>query len=207
VNDSHYMTTLDSQFGELTLVATDKGLRAVKWPNERADRLSLPAETTPQPDHPVLKATRLQLEEYLAGRRTQFDLPLDLRGTEFQQAAWRALTSIPYGTTTSYGVQAARIGRPRAVRAIGAANGRNPISIILPCHRVVGAQGALTGYGGGLEAKRAYWLSNVVLSSSTPISFQNRNQPYSPQRASDGGDSSSTSRSPQSACGIRSQSR
>ena len=152
--DQHYTTTLNSPVGKLTLIATDLGLRAVKWPNEREDRLSMPPEMISTKDHPVLQDAILQLEEYFAKRRTSFDLPLDLRGTEFQQLAWRALASIPYGETTSYGVQASRIGRPRAVRAIGAANGRNPISIILPCHRVVGANGSLTGFAGGIETKQ-----------------------------------------------------
>ena len=153
-NDQHYTTTIDSPAGELTLVATDLGLRAVTWPVEREGRVSVPPEMISTADHPVLEKAALQLEEYFDGRRTGFDLPLDLRGTEFQQLAWRALASIPYGETTSYGVQAARIGRPRAIRAIGAANGRNPISIILPCHRVVGADGSLTGFAGGIETKR-----------------------------------------------------
>jgi methylated-DNA-[protein]-cysteine S-methyltransferase len=152
--DQHYATTFDSRVGELTLVATDDGLRAVKWPVERAGRLPLPEEMISKPDHPVLEATRVQLEEYFRGERTEFDLPLDLRGTDFQKSAWLGLASIPYGKTVSYGEQAARIGRPKAVRAIGAANGRNPISIILPCHRVVGANGDLTGFAGGIETKR-----------------------------------------------------
>ena len=154
INDRHYTTTFDSRVGELTLVATDQGLRAVKWPEERVGRLPLPEIMISKPDHPVLTTARIQLEEYFDGRRTSFDLPLDLRGTEFQKSAWLALASIPYGETTSYGVQAERIGRPRAVRAIGAANGRNPLSIVLPCHRVVGADGSLTGFAGGLETKR-----------------------------------------------------
>ncbi len=153
-NDQHYTTIFDCLVGELTLVATDLGLRAVKWPNERVGRLPLPEEMISKPDHPVLEATRIQLEEYFQGERTEFDLPLDLRGTEFQQLAWLALALIPYGQTVSYGEQAVRIGRPRAVRAIGAANGRNPISIILPCHRVVGANDDLTGFAGGIETKR-----------------------------------------------------
>jgi methylated-DNA-[protein]-cysteine S-methyltransferase len=153
-NDQHYTTTFDSRVGELTLVATDHGLRAIKWPVERVGRLPLPEEMISKSDHPVLEATRDQLEEYFQGERTEFDLPLDLRGTEFQKSAWLALASIPFGETASYGEQAARIGRPTAVRAIGAANGRNPISIILPCHRVVGANGSLTGFAGGIETKR-----------------------------------------------------
>jgi len=152
--DKHYTTTMDSRVGVLTLVATDKGLRAVKWPEEREGRLPLPDELTPSGDHPVLEATKAQLEEYFDGRRAEFDLPLDLRGTEFQRQAWTALASIPFGETVSYGTQAERIGRPKAVRAIGAANGRNPVSIVLPCHRVVGANGDLTGFAGGIETKR-----------------------------------------------------
>ncbi|MDA1256426.1 MAG: methylated-DNA--[protein]-cysteine S-methyltransferase [Chloroflexi bacterium] len=148
------MTTTDSQFGELTLVATDLGLRAVKWPAELARRVPLPDELTVAPDHPVLSAALLQLREYFDGERTEFDLLFDLRGTEFQEMAWRALGSIPYGATTTYGRQAERIGRPTATRAIGAANGRNPISIILPCHRVIGANGDLTGFAGGIDTKR-----------------------------------------------------
>ena len=152
--DQHYTTNIDSQFGELTLVATDNGLRAVKWPSELASRVPLPDEMISAPDHPVLRSTCLQLREYFDGKRTEFDLTFDLRGTEFQQAAWRALAAIPYGTTTSYGRQAARVGRPGAARAVGAANGRNPISIILPCHRVIGARGDLVGFAAGIETKR-----------------------------------------------------
>ena len=95
-----------------------------------------------------------QLDEYFAGERTEFDVPLDPVGTEFQLRAWAALRRIPYGETRSYGEQARTIGAPAAVRAVGAANGRNPISIIVPCHRVVGSNGSLTGFGGGLDAKR-----------------------------------------------------
>ena len=152
--DQHYETTFNSRVGELTLVATDEGLRAVKWPVERTGRLPLPEAMISSSDHPVLEAARLQLEEYFRGERTEFDLPLDLRGTDFQKSAWMALASIPYGETATYGEQAARIDRPGAVRAIGAANGINPISIVLPCHRVIGANGDLTGFAGGIETKR-----------------------------------------------------
>ncbi|HMI83054.1 MAG TPA: methylated-DNA--[protein]-cysteine S-methyltransferase [Polyangiaceae bacterium] len=99
-----------------------------------------------------------KLDRYFAGVLTQFDVPLRLAGTPFQRAVWAALVAIPYGTTISYRELAARIGNPRAVRAVGAANGRNPVSIIVPCHRVIGADGALVGYGGGLDCKR--WLLN-----------------------------------------------
>lgn len=102
----------------------------------------------------VLARAAGQLEEYFAGRRRRFELPLGPEGTPFQRAAWEALLAIPYGETRSYGAQAAAIGRPRAVRAVGAANGANPLPIVIPCHRVVGADGSLTGYGGGVEAKR-----------------------------------------------------
>ncbi len=102
----------------------------------------------------VLKRTCTQLEEYFRGERRDFDLPLRPAGTEFQRAVWNALGDIPYGRTEGYGELARRIGRPKAVRAVGAANGRNPVSIIVPCHRVIGADGRLTGYGGGLDAKR-----------------------------------------------------
>ena len=97
-----------------------------------------------------------QLQEYFSGTRTEFDIPLDLHGTEFQIAAWKSLSGVPYGNTASYSEQARSIGRPKAVRAIGSANGRNPIPIILPCHRIIGSDGSLTGFGGGLPVKK--WL-------------------------------------------------
>jgi methylated-DNA-[protein]-cysteine S-methyltransferase len=107
-------------------------------------------------DHPVLEQAKMQLTDYFAGRRITFDLPLDiLAGTVFQQAVWNALQKIPQGTTLSYGALGASIGNPAAVRAVGGAVGRNPLSIIVPCHRVIGASGALTGYAGGIERKVA----------------------------------------------------
>ena len=123
------------------------------WPHGRLDRVGLAGETLEPGDAPVLDATVEQLDEYFAGTRTTFDVPLDLHGTPFQLAAWQALAGIPYGETRTYGEQADTIGRPTAVRAIGAANGRNPVSIVLPCHRVIGSNGSLTGFGGGLEVK------------------------------------------------------
>jgi methylated-DNA-[protein]-cysteine S-methyltransferase len=150
----HYKTTITSPVGELTLIATDIGLRAVLWPEDEPDRVKLPSPIADASDNAILERAVAQLKQYFAGERTEFDLPLDLHGTEFQQLAWRSLASIPYGQTATYGEQARRIGRPKAVRAIGAANGRNPVSIILPCHRVVGADGSLTGFAGGLDAKR-----------------------------------------------------
>lgn len=153
MGDPHFSVTMPSPVGQLTLVATSHGLRAVLWPADEG-RVALPDTIHEQPSHPVLVETRRQLEEYFAGSRREFDIPLDLRGTEFQRAAWQALAGIPYGTTATYSEQATRIGRPRAVRAVGAANGRNPVSIVLPCHRVVGRDGSLTGFAGGLESKR-----------------------------------------------------
>lgn len=144
--------TMDSPVGELKLVASDKGLAAILWENDDPDRVRLgtPVET---PDHPVLVAGATQLAEYFAGKRTSFDLPLDFQGTDFQKRVWQELLAIPFGETRSYADVARAIGRPRAYRAVGAANGRNPISIVAPCHRVVGTDGALTGFAGGLKAK------------------------------------------------------
>jgi methylated-DNA-[protein]-cysteine S-methyltransferase len=143
------LAACDTRVGRLTLVAAAAGLRRVLWPGEE-----------PPPDahagpHAVLDAAAAQLEQYFAGARTAFDLPLDLDGTAFQRRAWLELAAIPYGTTRSYGAQAKRLGRPHAARAIGAANARNPLPIVLPCHRLVGARGGLTGFAGGLEVKRA----------------------------------------------------
>ena len=152
MNDTHWHTTIDSPIGPLGLVATDKGLRAVSWRGEETS-VELPSDMLDSSDHPVLTKAAAQLAEYFCGDRTSFDVPLDLRGTEFQVAAWRALGDIPYGSTRSYGEQAALIGRPKAVRAIGQANGRNPVPIVLPCHRVIGANGSLVGFGGGLDTK------------------------------------------------------
>ncbi|MCB0983259.1 MAG: methylated-DNA--[protein]-cysteine S-methyltransferase [Ilumatobacter sp.] len=148
---------MDSPVGELTLVASAAGLRAVLFPGERPDRVTVGpiANTDPAADEVLDRAVQ-QLREYFAGERRTFDLPLDPVGTDFQQQAWRELRRIPYGQTISYGEQAKRLGDVRKSRAVGAANGRNPIGIIVPCHRVVGSGGALTGFGGGLEAKA--WL-------------------------------------------------
>jgi methylated-DNA-[protein]-cysteine S-methyltransferase len=149
-----YSTLFQSPVGQLTLVASDAGLRAILWPIEKPGRVKLPDIS--RGDHPVLHATATQLTEYFAGERQLFDLPLDLHGTPFQVKAWRSLADIAYGTTASYAEQADRLGAPNAVRAVGSANGRNPISIVLPCHRVVASNGSLAGFAGGLDAKR--WL-------------------------------------------------
>lgn len=144
--------TIPSPVGALTLVASDAGLAAILWENDRPGRVKLGA-LEEAPDHPVLAEAERQLQGYFAGERERFDVPLDFRGTDFQKSVWAALLTIPFGETRSYTEIARQIGRPGASRAVGAANGRNPISIIAPCHRVIGTNGALTGFAGGLAAK------------------------------------------------------
>jgi len=151
-----YSTTHQTPVGDLTLIASDQGLRAILWPKESARRAGIANRPRRGPDHRILKQTAAQLDEYFAGTRRSFDIPLDLEGTRFQVAAWRALASIPFGGTTSYGQQAAALGIPTAARALGAANRANPVCIVLPCHRVIGADGSLTGFAGGLPTKQ--WL-------------------------------------------------
>lgn len=145
--------TMPSPVGALTLVAGDTGLAAVLWENDDPDRVRFGA-LGEDAQHPVLAETERQLSEYFAGVRRAFDLPLDFRGTAFQKRVWEQLLAIPFGETRSYGEIARALGQPAATRAVGAANGRNPISIIAPCHRVIGANGALTGFAGGLKAKQ-----------------------------------------------------
>jgi methylated-DNA-[protein]-cysteine S-methyltransferase len=161
---------LESPVGSLTLVGSEAGLRAILWRADDLARAGLTGAALRPGSNDVLAEAARQLEEYFAGTRTTFDLPLALEGTPFQIAAWEALQAIPYGETRSYAEQAHRIGRPRAVRAIGAANGRNPISIVLPCHRVVGSDGALTGFAGGLEAKA--WLLALENARADPTCFR-----------------------------------
>jgi methylated-DNA-[protein]-cysteine S-methyltransferase len=166
-----HSTTHPTPVGMLTLVASDRGLRAVLWPKLSPQRAGIRPRPRRDPEHPILRKTVQQLDEYFAGSRPSFDLPLDLEGTRFQLAAWRSLTEIPFGATTTYGRQAAALGIPRAARAVGAANGANPVCIVLPCHRVVGADGSLTGFGGGLAVKQ--WLLDheaQVLSTRTIVS-------------------------------------
>lgn len=143
---------MPSVVGQLTLVADDDALVAVLWEQERAGRVKLPP-SVPAEAHPVLDATQRQLEEYFAGRRMVFDLPLRMQGTAFQMRVWEGLRTIPPGALWSYGKLANAIGVPGCARAVGAAVGRNPISIIVPCHRVIGSNGCLTGFAGGLRAK------------------------------------------------------
>ncbi len=130
-------------------------MRAILWPGDDPARAGIAGVALHPESIDVLDETAGQLAEYFAGNRTAFELPLDLHGTRFQLSAWRALAEIPFGETRTYAEQAAMLGRPAAVRAIGAANGRNPLSIVLPCHRVVGSNGALRGFAGGLHAKEA----------------------------------------------------
>lgn len=152
-------TRVPSPLGDIVLAATAKGLTGL-WFSERQrylpQELASPAAWPDNPDHPVLQQAAQQLRAYFAGQRSTFDLPLDLScGTAFQQAVWQALLGIAEGEVISYSEVSRRIGKPKAVRAVGGAVGRNPISIIVPCHRVMGSNGTLTGYAGGLERKTA----------------------------------------------------
>jgi methylated-DNA-[protein]-cysteine S-methyltransferase len=146
-------TYFPSPVGRLKLVASDAGLVAVLWEDDDPDRVRL-AAMAERSDHAVLVETTHQLGDYFAGRRRWFTVKLDFRGTDFQKDVWAALVAIPFGETRSYGQLASQLGRPNASRAVGAANGRNPISIIAPCHRVLGSNGSLTGFAGGLAAKQ-----------------------------------------------------
>ena len=143
---------MESPVGKLKLVASDEGLAAILWKDDRPSRVRL-SDLIENNQHPVLVETERQLREYFAGQRKEFSMALDMRGTQFQKDVWEALLAIPFGETRSYGQLAKKLGNPQATRAIGAANGRNPISIIVPCHRVIGSSGKLTGFAGGLETK------------------------------------------------------
>ncbi len=140
-----------SPVGPLTLFASAQGLVAIEFEHgHRAGR----ADARDDPDHPVLGQCRAQLDAYFAGKLRVFEVPLAAAGTDFQRAVWRVLQEIPFGRTESYGWVARQIGNPKAVRAVGLANGRNPLPIVVPCHRVIGQDGTLTGYGGGLGRKQ-----------------------------------------------------
>jgi methylated-DNA-[protein]-cysteine S-methyltransferase len=151
MSQKNFFTEFSSPIGTLELRGTETALTGVFMDGHRHEA---PRAEGAVRDAEPLREARQQLEEYFAGERRAFSLTLEPAGTEFQQRVWQALRAIPYGGTISYGELASRIGSPRAVRAVGLANGRNPISIIVPCHRVIGADGSLTGYGGGLERKR-----------------------------------------------------
>jgi methylated-DNA-[protein]-cysteine S-methyltransferase len=154
-------TRLATPIGELTLTASNTALTAVYFPTSKhgpppADRAEWIADDGRGPAGEILERVRHQLSEYFAGTRQAFDVPLAAPGSVFEHRVWEALRAIPYGVTTSYGALARRLGDPRATRAVAAANAKNPIPIIVPCHRVLGARGELTGFGGGLDRKR--WL-------------------------------------------------
>src|SRR5580693_1887724 len=149
---NHAYKIILSPVGELKLVASDEGLVAILWENDNPKRVKLGA-LVENSDRPILLETERQLKEYFQGKRKSFSLKLDLMGTKFQNDVWQALLAIPFGETRSYGQIARQLGNPRALRAVGAANGRNPISIVVPCHRVIGASGKLTGFAGGLKTK------------------------------------------------------
>ena len=149
---SLHTKSIESPVGTLKLIASDRGIVAILWHNDSPRRVRL-APQTEDANHPILLKTESQLAEYFAGKRQSFDLPLDPQGTPFQRAVWDALLAIPFGETRTYGQLAKQLGNPNATRAVGAANGRNPISIIVPCHRVVGSTGKLTGFAGGLHTK------------------------------------------------------
>jgi methylated-DNA-[protein]-cysteine S-methyltransferase len=143
---------VNSPIGTLKLVASDEGLVGVLWEKDRPRRVNLP-DLVENPGHPLLLRTEKELNEYFSRSRKSFTVPLDMRGTYFQKQVWEALLGIPFGETRTYGQLANQLGNPKATRAVGAANGRNPIAIIVPCHRVIGFSGKLTGFAGGLEAK------------------------------------------------------
>jgi methylated-DNA-[protein]-cysteine S-methyltransferase len=144
--------TIDSPVGKLKLVASEKGLVAILWENDAPERVRL-SGLVKSKTNPVLVQTERQLSEYFSGKRRNFTVPLDLRGTSFQRNVWEALLAIPFGETRNYGELARQLGNPQAARAVGAATGRNPVSIVVPCHRLIGASGKLTGFAGGLDAK------------------------------------------------------
>ena len=150
-----FYSLLPHPTGTLALIACDEGLEQIRFD------AAFPAGATRCDYHPILHEAARQLDAYFARDLRDFDLPLILKGTPFQVRAWRALQQIPYGTTRSYAEQARAIGAPDAVRAVGAANGRNPVPIVVPCHRVIGSNGKLTGFGGGLPLKR--WLLDLEM--------------------------------------------
>jgi methylated-DNA-[protein]-cysteine S-methyltransferase len=162
-----YTETLDTPIGRLVLAADAEGLRHIEFPSNRhpVSRAGwVPGAEGAAAE--ILAITARQLREYFEGERREFDLPLAPRGTEFQMQVWHALATIPFGATWSYGELARVIGKPDAMRAVGAANGRNPLPIVLPCHRVIGADGSLTGFGGGLPIKEAL----LRLEGALPVS-------------------------------------
>ncbi|MEU1485370.1 methylated-DNA--[protein]-cysteine S-methyltransferase [Streptomyces sp. NPDC005752] len=165
---TRHHTVVDSPYGALTLVATDGVLSGLYMTGQRHRP---PEETFGAPDPRPFGETVRQLDAYFAGELTEFDLPLRLEGTPFQRGVWAELVRIPYGETRSYGELAGHLGKPGASRAVGLANGRNPVGIIVPCHRVVGASGSLTGYGGGLDRKQRLLAFERGAEGATPALF------------------------------------
>jgi methylated-DNA-[protein]-cysteine S-methyltransferase len=149
---TYALCTYDSPLGELRLIAGDDGLAAILWPID-TDRVSLVEQAVPS-HHRVLDRAIEELDAYFVDPAHRFEIDLDLHGTDFQRQTWLALADIEAGSTVTYGTLAQSLGRPSGARAVGAAVGKNPVSIILPCHRVVGADGSMTGFAGGIDAKR-----------------------------------------------------
>jgi methylated-DNA-[protein]-cysteine S-methyltransferase len=169
MNPPVYFSVLESPVGPLTVTANDEGFTAIHFEGGRAPREAAGAAFVR--DDARCRPVKEQLEEYFRGARVAFDLPLVFRGTPFQNRVWRALVAIPYGETVSYGALARAIARPSAVRAVGAANGQNPFVIVVPCHRVIGANGALTGFGGGLARKRLLLDLERSVAARRPLLF------------------------------------
>ena len=150
---AHFYKVIDSPIGMLKLVANENRLAAILWEAEKDGRVRL-GPMTEDPKRPILIKAARQLREYFSGQRTHFDLELDFSGTDFQKKVWEALLGIPFGETRTYAELAEQLGNAKAARAVGAANGKNPIAVVTPCHRVIGTQGELTGFAGGLNAKQ-----------------------------------------------------
>jgi methylated-DNA-[protein]-cysteine S-methyltransferase len=152
-NKNYVYKTMPTVLGKLKLIASDKGLAAILWENDKPNRVRL-GNPIEDKKHPILLQTERELAEYLAGKRKTFSVKFDPAGTPFQSKVWEALEKIPFGETCSYAAIAKKIGNVKAVRAVGAAIGRNPISVMVPCHRVIGSSGDLTGFAGGLDTKK-----------------------------------------------------
>ncbi|HEY1231867.1 MAG TPA: methylated-DNA--[protein]-cysteine S-methyltransferase [Candidatus Binatia bacterium] len=161
-----YYKEIASPVGKLKLIASAHALVAVLWESEGPDRVKLDAPML-APEHPILIETERQLAEYFTGARTQFDLRIEPHGSEFQKKVWDALRKIPFGQTRSYLELAKALGSPAASRAVGFANGKNPLSIIVPCHRIIGSDGSLTGFAGGLETKAALLALEAKTAAAT----------------------------------------
>jgi methylated-DNA-[protein]-cysteine S-methyltransferase len=171
MNNTRYYTHSDSPFGELMLLSDGKALTGVYMPDQRHGPPAPAPEWRRDDSLPAFSAAKEQLASYFRGERTRFDLPLSATGTAFQQRVWTELSAIPFGETISYAELARRIGNAKAVRAVGLANGRNPLGIVVPCHRVIGANGSLTGYGGGLDRKRALLEFEARVLANGPGAF------------------------------------